>query len=61
VDQEDFLIQLCKTSGLLLKGVEPDMTSAAEMVLHDWRRGRVPFYVAPPKQENEQPSTANFG
>ncbi|RZC50926.1 hypothetical protein C5167_019357 [Papaver somniferum] len=61
VDQEDFLIQLCKMSGLLLKGTEPDMTSAAEMVLHDWQRGRVPYFVTPPKQENanEQPSTAS--
>ncbi|RZC80664.1 hypothetical protein C5167_043251 [Papaver somniferum] len=61
VDQEDFLIQLCKMSGLLLKGTEPDMTSAAEMVLHDWQRGRVPYFVTPPKLENanEKPSTAS--
>ncbi|KAI3928100.1 hypothetical protein MKW98_023701 [Papaver atlanticum] len=57
VDQEDFLVQLCKMSGLLLKGAEPDMTSAAEMVLHDWQRGRIPYFVTPPKLEiaNEQP------
>ncbi|KAI3943408.1 hypothetical protein MKW92_043979 [Papaver armeniacum] len=58
---EDFLIQLCKMSGLLLKGAEPDMTSAAEMVLHDWQRGRIPYFVTPPKLENanEQPNTAS--
>ncbi|KAI3898224.1 hypothetical protein MKX03_017650 [Papaver bracteatum] len=43
VDQEDFLIQLCKMSDLLLKGTEPDMTSAAEMLLHDWQRGSTVF------------------
>ncbi|KAI3964628.1 hypothetical protein MKX01_020445 [Papaver californicum] len=57
VDQEDFLIQLYKIPGLLLKGAELDMTCAAEMVLLDWQRGRIPYFVTPPKLENsnEQP------
>ncbi|MCL7043963.1 hypothetical protein MKW94_014022 [Papaver nudicaule] len=61
VDQEDFLIQLCRMSGKLLKGGEPDMTCAAKMVLHDWQRGRIPFFVPPPKLENAnaQPSAAS--
>ncbi|MCL7026083.1 hypothetical protein MKW94_021523, partial [Papaver nudicaule] len=61
VDQEDFLIQLCRISGKLLKGGEPDMACVAKMVLHDWQRGRIPFFVPPPKVENasEQASTSS--
>ena len=32
------------------------MTTAAKMVLHDWQRGKIPFFVPPPKQQDE-PST----
>ncbi|KAI3878843.1 hypothetical protein MKX03_000653 [Papaver bracteatum] len=61
VDQEDFLTQLCRISGKLLKGGEPDMTCAAKMVLHDWQRGRIPFFVPPPKlnNANDQPSASS--
>lgn len=27
--------------------------TAAKMVLHDWQRGRIPFFVPPPRQEDE--------
>lgn len=43
----DFLEQLAKRSGKLLKGAEPDIPSVAKMVLNDWQRGKLPFYVAP--------------
>ncbi|XP_043690011.1 nuclear/nucleolar GTPase 2 [Telopea speciosissima] len=52
VDENDFLVQLCKLSGKLLKGGEPDLMTAAKMVLHDWQRGRIPFFVRPPQQED---------
>ncbi|KAL9319400.1 hypothetical protein ACSQ67_015917 [Phaseolus vulgaris] len=52
-DENDFLLQLCKSSGKLLKGGEPDLMTGAKMVLHDWQRGRIPFFVPPPKQEEE--------
>ncbi|KAG8364956.1 hypothetical protein BUALT_Bualt18G0052500 [Buddleja alternifolia] len=48
-----FRLQLCKSSGKLLKGGEPDLTTAANMILHDWQRGQIPFFVPPPKQEDE--------
>lgn len=51
-DEYDFLLQLCKLSGKLLRGGEPDLTTAAKMVLHDWQRGKIPFFVPPPKQED---------
>ncbi|XP_078438413.1 GTP-binding family protein [Wolffia australiana] len=52
-DDNDFLVQLCKASGKLLKGGEPDLTTAAKMVLHDWQRGRIPFFVPPPRQQGD--------
>ncbi|CAL4922671.1 unnamed protein product [Urochloa decumbens] len=52
-DDNDFLVQLCRTSGKLLKGGEPDLTTAAKMVLHDWQRGKIPFFVPPPQQSDD--------
>lgn len=43
----DFLEQIAKKSGKLLKGGEPDINASAKMILNDWQRGRLPFYVAP--------------
>ncbi|KAL8239243.1 hypothetical protein R6Q59_015810 [Mikania micrantha] len=52
-DENDFLVKLCKLSGKLLRGGEPDLMTAAKMVLHDWQRGKIPFFVPPPKQDDE--------
>ncbi|KAF1898059.1 hypothetical protein Lal_00032823 [Lupinus albus] len=51
-DDNDFLVQLCKSSGKLLRGGEPDLMTAAKMILHDWQRGRIPFFVAPPRLDD---------
>jgi len=45
---EDFLEKLCKRTGRLGKGGEPDLKAAAKMVLNDWQRGKLPFFVPPP-------------
>lgn len=52
VDGDNFLLQLCKQTGKLLKGGEPDLMTAAKMVLQDWQRGKIPFFVPPPQQED---------
>ncbi|XP_057452770.1 uncharacterized protein LOC130744616 [Lotus japonicus] len=52
VDENDFLLQLCKSTGKLLKGGEPDLMTAAKMVLHDWQRGKIPFFVPPPRLDD---------
>ncbi|CAM6086984.1 unnamed protein product [Calypogeia fissa] len=49
-DGEDFLSQLCRQTGKLLKGGEPDLKTAAKMVLFDWQRGRIPFFTPPPSR-----------
>lgn len=46
-DHIDFLEKLARRSGKLLKKGEPDITIAARMVLNDWQRGKLPFYVPP--------------
>ncbi|KAL6140720.1 hypothetical protein ACLB2K_059016 [Fragaria x ananassa] len=46
----DFLVQLCKSSGKLLKGGEPDLMTAAKMILHDCQRCKIPFFVPPPQR-----------
>lgn len=46
-DHIDFLEQLAKKTGKLLKGGEPDVNTVAKMMLNDWQRGKLPFYVAP--------------
>lgn len=47
-DFEDFLTQLARKHGKLLRGNEPDLNTAAKGVLHDWARGRLPHFCLPP-------------
>lgn len=44
----DFLEKLAIRSGKLLKKGEPDIRIVARIVLNDWQRGKLPFYVCPP-------------
>lgn len=46
-DHVDFLEKLARRSGKLLKKGEPDTGAVARMVLNDWQRGKLPFFVAP--------------
>ncbi|NXK91547.1 NOG2 protein, partial [Formicarius rufipectus] len=50
-DTEDFLEKLAARTGKLLKGGEPDLQTVSKMVLNDWQRGRIPFFVKPPNAE----------
>lgn len=54
-DPEQFLNTLAKMKGRLLKGGEPDVDGVAKIILTDWVRGRIPFFVSPP----ERPETLN--
>ena len=56
-DVEDFLAQLAALSGKLLKGGDPDLNTAAKMVLQDWQRGKLPYYSLPPGVE---PNAAHY-
>jgi len=45
--------QVLDVSCLPLKGGDPDIESAAKIVLGDWVRGRIPYFVAPPERPTE--------
>lgn len=47
-DSNDFLEQIARRTGKLSKGGLPDTNTTARMVLNDWQRGRLPYYVKPP-------------
>lgn len=43
----EFLEKMAARTGKLLKKGEPDVNQVSRMVLNDWQRGKLPFYVAP--------------
>lgn len=47
-DAEDFMTKVALACGRLLKGGEPDFGTVAKMVLNDFQRGRLPYYIRPP-------------
>ncbi|KIL00819.1 hypothetical protein PAXRUDRAFT_821276 [Paxillus rubicundulus Ve08.2h10] len=52
-DAEQFLNALARMKGRLLKKGEPDVDGVAKIILTDWVRGRIPFFVAPPERPEE--------
>ncbi|KAH0631053.1 hypothetical protein JD844_005134 [Phrynosoma platyrhinos] len=43
----------------LFQGGEPDVCTVSKMVLNDWQRGRIPYFVKPPNMEpGPQPTAA---
>lgn len=54
---EDFLEQVARGAGKLGKGGEPDLNTAAKMVLHDWQRGKIPYFMLPP--DYDEPAGGN--
>ncbi len=53
VDCEDFVKQCAKKYGKLVKGGDPDYKATAKIILLDWQKGKIPYYVEPPKEEND--------
>jgi nuclear GTP-binding protein len=53
-DSEDFLKQLCRKTGKLLKGGEPDFNNLSKQIIVDWQRGNIPFFTQPPRTEEEE-------
>ena len=54
IDTEDFVKQCAKKYGKLVKGGEPDYKATAKILLLDWQRGKIPYYVEPPKEDNNE-------
>ncbi|OQR80400.1 nucleolar GTP-binding protein 2-like [Tropilaelaps mercedesae] len=57
-DPNDFLEKIARRYGKLLKGGEPDVNTVAKMVLNDFQRGKLPYFVRPPTLE-ENPMKNN--
>lgn len=51
---EEFLEVLARKTGKLLKKGEPDRETISKMVLNDWIRGKIPFFVRPPEREERE-------
>ncbi|PVG01829.1 NGP1NT-domain-containing protein [Serendipita vermifera] len=47
---EELLEKLARMKGRLLKGGEPDLEGVAKVILNDWVRGKLPFFVPPPER-----------
>ncbi|XP_008545670.1 uncharacterized protein LOC103569905 [Microplitis demolitor] len=56
-DCNDFLEKLARRTGKLLRKGEPDVNAVARMVLNDWQRGKLPFFVAPTVIKEGEPAS----
>jgi len=56
-ESEALLDQLARQKGRLLKAGEPDRDGVAKILLSDWVRGRIPFFVPPPERPKELDSS----
>lgn len=52
-DATDFLQMLARKQGRLLKGGEPDESGVAKLILNDFNRGKIPWFVPPPEKGEE--------
>eukprot|EP00617_Octactis_speculum_P018364 CAMPEP_0185772476 /NCGR_PEP_ID=MMETSP1174-20130828/69246_1 /TAXON_ID=35687 /ORGANISM="Dictyocha speculum, Strain CCMP1381" /LENGTH=558 /DNA_ID=CAMNT_0028458777 /DNA_START=13 /DNA_END=1689 /DNA_ORIENTATION=+ len=51
-DATDLMTQIAKKNGRLLGGGEPDFHTVAVNIINDWQRGKLPYYVAPPEDDD---------
>ncbi|KAG0689507.1 GTPase required for pre-60S ribosomal subunit nuclear export and maturation [Pichia californica] len=49
---DEFIELLARKTGKLLRGAEPDETGVARQVIQDFNRGKIPWFVPPP-EDNE--------
>lgn len=53
-DSAEFLEMIAQKTGKLLKGGEPDESTVAKTVLSDFNRGRIPWFVPPPRDTDSK-------
>ena len=54
VNAEDFLVKLAIRYGKLLKGGEPNVGQVARMVLNNFQRGQLPYFIKPSSTAAEE-------
>ncbi|KAH9007137.1 GNL3L/Grn1 putative GTPase-domain-containing protein [Lactarius hatsudake] len=63
-DADAFLMGVARANALVKKGGDPDLVSAARLVLRDWSTGKLPRYAVPPppiaRQADGDPSLATI-
>lgn len=50
----EFLELIAKKQGKLLKGGEANLPGVAKQVINDFNRGKIPWFVSPPRDEDEE-------
>ena len=55
-DEWSFLEHLARKQGKLLPKGEPDFNTVAVQLINDFQRGKLPWFIAPPL-ENDEGST----
>ncbi|RLV96602.1 Nucleolar GTP-binding protein 2 [Spathaspora sp. JA1] len=50
----EFIELIARKSGRLIKGGEPDESGVSKQILNDFNRGKIPWFVVPPKDEEER-------
>lgn len=48
----DFMEQLARKTGKLKKGGKPDYTTTGRKMIYDWQRGKLPWFVPPPFEDD---------
>lgn len=56
---DDFLEKLARKTGKLLKRGEPDVNTVGRMMLNDFQRGKLPWFIPPPCLEDEEEEQDN--
>eukprot|EP01080_Neovahlkampfia_damariscottae_P009518 gene9518-1725_t len=57
-DHIDFLTQVARSTGKLLKEGKPDLNTTGKRILHDWQRGKIPWFKPPPFDDAQQKEKA---
>lgn len=60
-DYMSFLEMLARKGGRLLKGGEPDVEGVAKIVVHDFLRGKIPWFTPPPATDETADSDVVAG
>jgi nuclear GTP-binding protein len=58
-DPTDFMEQIARRTGKLVKGGEPDLHNVSVSILNDWLRGKIPFFTPPPFTDGTQETAAD--
>ncbi|ODV95529.1 hypothetical protein PACTADRAFT_34095 [Pachysolen tannophilus NRRL Y-2460] len=53
-DATEFIELIARKQGRLLKHGEPDESGVSKQILNDFNRGKIPWFVAPPKDETDR-------